>query len=654
MCEESVISENFKASLRSLLLNLLRSYKQPMLILDKNGIVHGCNSEILGIYNVKANELINKNIFKLSQEYSIAMPGDSIQNLLEDSNNKITFHRVDKKIFLKYFQWTIFLFPISAKQELVVLLAHDVTSILEAATREQLLLDSLIDSLPVEIFWKDKSLVYLGCNKRFVRSIGLRDKSEIIGKTDFDLPVDKEDSFAFREDDKRVIDSKIPKLDIVERQTFENGDEKFLITSKVPLFDDQGEIYGVLGVYRDITEQKKSENALKVAIKLAEEANCIKSEFIANMSHDIRTPLSGVVGMSQLLMDKLIDPDNKQHAQWIHECGVQLLGLLNDILTIIATDSVKNRQGDVNEEVFSLRQCIEDLVHLERPSTSMKGIALNVVIDDDIPDYLFGDRAGLYRILLNLLGNAIKFTSEGSVGVEVNISSRKDSKLHLHFKVIDTGIGIPIELQDKVFDRFYRVNPSYKGIYAGHGIGLHIAQTYVNRLGGKLKFVSEVGKGTCFYFDLAFSIEEHTNLNISPVIKKEPESAVNFAFNKTPVVLLVEDNCVALKVLESFAKAVKVRFFSVTDGESALDALTKQKFNLIITDIGLPGISGGELTEKIRAWEEKHSYLPVPIVGLTAHARDQVMDECLQVGMNDAYSKPMTLDIMQEIIRKFI
>lgn len=635
---------------------LLDSYTQPVLAMDTSGNVLDCNQHFLNVYGLTIERICNRNYFTHLKELGLALPGDSMQSLFDDESSKITFHRIDEKRFLKYLQWTLFKLHISANSVIFILLAHDVTPILEVATKEQLLLDSLIDSVPAEIFWKDKSLVYLGCNKSFVNSLDLKDKSEVIGKTDFDLPVDRKDSHFYRDDDLQIIRTKIGKLDIVERQFVNGQRERVLSTSKVPLFDDQGEVYGILGVCRDITEQKRSEDKLKQAITMAEQANYTKSEFIANMSHDIRTPLSGVVGISQLLVDTLSSSEHQQQAEWIHECGVQLLSLLNDILTVIASDDDSAKHAE-KEEVFSLRQCLDDLVHLERPSTEMKGISLDVNIDPDTPEFLYGDRSSLYRILLNLLGNAIKFTSVGGVCVNVKVLEMSEDKVRLHFVVSDTGIGIPEDLQNKVFDRFYRANPSYKGVYSGHGIGLHIANSYVTRMGGDLQFASAVGDGTSFYFDLGFKIAEGQKVDVLEKhltdCDKQDVPIVANGYD-SPTVLLVEDNYVALKVLESIAKLVNIRFVSANDGESALDIATRQNFNLIITDIGLPGISGKEFAHKLRAWEKMQDRASVPIIGLTAHVRDQVREKCIESGMNDAYSKPIDLQTMNEIIHRFI
>lgn len=647
----------FEVSFSEQISLLLNSYIQPSLAMDRNGAIFDCNEKFLTAYTTTKKSIFKQNYFEIFAGNKSYLPAESIEQLLGTKPNKITVHRSEKKRSLTYYQWTSFPFHLNSEVEIVILLAHDVTAILEAAIREQLLLDSLIDSIPVEIFWKDRDLVFLGCNKGFVNSLGLRDKKDVIGRTDFDLPVKFEDSDIFRADDLSIINSKVGRLNIEEVQRLKENEERILLTSKVPLFDDRGDVYGVLGVYRDITKQKKTENALKKAIADAKQANYAKSEFIANMSHDIRTPLSGVVGMSQILVDMLTDPDHKQRAKWIHESGVQLLGLLNDILTIIVADS-STEKGEKDYQVFSLRQCVEDIIQLEKPSTSMKGIFLDVAIDDDIPDYLIGDRSSLYRVLLNLLGNAIKFTSVGFVKIEIKKFTKKSEKIELQFKIVDTGIGIPKELQTKVFDRFYKVNPSYKGVYSGHGIGLHIAQSYVKSLGGDLNFTSEVGAGTTFYFNLAFDIA--VDVNIRSLIKEKMSVKKSQATLPTseetslPIILLIEDNYVALKVLESIVKLVGLKFVSANDGESALEIATSQNFKLIITDIGLPGISGNEFTLRIRDWEKQHGKRPVPIIGLTAHARSQIRDECLQAGMNDTYSKPMDVGTLKEIINRFM
>ena len=631
---------------------LISTWNQPTLAMDLNASVLYCNKIILSLYGINEKELLNKNYFDECSRLMIPMPALSLASLLDENENTVTSHKIDQQLRTKTFQWTTSKLQEPGQSNIVLLLGHDVTTIFDKATNDRLLWDSMIDYVPAQIFWKDKQLVYLGCNKSFVDSLGLNSKQEIIGKTDFDLPVDPKDSVLYRVDDRHIISSLQPKLNIEERQHVADRGQRVLSTSKVPLINDNGEAYGVLGIYRDITDQKQAEAALNNAKKIAENASYAKTEFIANMSHDIRTPLSGVVGLSQLLVDTLLEVKQKQYALWIHECSTQLLSLLNEILGVMSEDKVDRRA--VHSEVFSLRECVYDIVQLERPSTQMKFVDFNVMIDDDVPDLLVSDRSRIYRILLNLLGNAIKFTSNGSVTLIIKKQSFNMQQISLNIQVIDTGIGIPLDAQDKIFDRFYRASPSYKGVYSGHGIGLHIAKSYVNDLGSDLFFTSKEGEGTTFYFNLVCNLAENQKDDTI-------DASMTYCHNKSAEhrdlncqnlinVLLVEDNYIALKVLESITEAAKLSFMSATDGETAFDLVMKNQFNLIITDIGLPGMSGNELAQAIRVFEKSQKKSPTYIIGLTAHARESIRDECLKAGMNEVYTKPMSLETIQNII----
>jgi len=311
-----------------------------------------------------------------------------------------------------------------------------------------------------------------------------------------------------------------PKLNIEETQTLSDGNTRILSTNKTPLIDEHGNVYGVLAIYSDITERKNLERSLENAKNMAEAASRAKSEFIANMSHDLRTPLAGIVGMSELLQGDVDNQKQKQYAAWVNESGEQLLGLLNGILDVVSADNIK--ENDIQEETFELVQCLQDLIRLEIPSAQLKGLSLKTKIAPDVPPYLHTDRTKLHRILLNLLGNAIKFTENGEITIEVDTLNTSDGRVHLQFRVNDTGIGIPDHLQDKVFDRFYRVNPSHKGVYSGHGIGLHIAQSYVKLLGGEIKLHSQDNVGTTFYFDLNLKIGNKDDIKTTSKSGSQP------------------------------------------------------------------------------------------------------------------------------------
>ena len=390
--------------------------------------------------------------------------------------------------------------------------------------QEPKFIDDLINQLPAAIFWKNTESVFLGCNKYFANLAGLSSPQDIIGVTDYDLPWGEHEGHLYRKDDQEVMQSKLPKLNIEESQTLSDGRVITLLTNKIPLFSKQNAIVGVLGIFHDITARKEMERSLEKAKNEAEASNHAKTEFIANMSHDIRTPLSGIVGMSELLKQEVKEPEQQQYAHWVNESGQQLLSLLNGILDVVSANNVT--ENDRHEEAFDLHQCLQDIVQLELPTTKLKGIDLQINISDETPRFIISDRTKIHRILLNLLGNAIKFTQKGMVAIEISCQSRTNEQVDIEFTVKDTGMGIPEALQDTVFERFSRVTPSCKGLYAGHGLGLHIAQSYVKLLGGEIKLRSKEGLGTSFYFVLPCKVSHcsaiSTPHHVPSPINREP------------------------------------------------------------------------------------------------------------------------------------
>ncbi|KTD07032.1 PAS domain-containing hybrid sensor histidine kinase/response regulator [Legionella jamestowniensis] len=516
---------------------------------------------------------------------------------------------------------------------------------------EEQLTNTIIDYLPAQIFWKDKDLYYLGCNMAFVKSLGLTSKEEIIGKSDFDLPVSEENSVTFRADDRTVIQSKQPKLNIEESQILIDGTERILSTSKVPLLDETGEAYGVLGIYIDITDRIKMERSLAKAKEQAEISNRAKTEFIANMSHDIRTPVGGIIGISKLMEERLEHPEDKQYAHWINESGQQLLSLLNSVLDIVSTTN--NIDNHLIEEEFDLYQTLTSLINLELPTVKLKGLELKLDFDKAITKTVITDRTKLVRILLNLIGNAIKFTEKGTITIHVKKIKEEVDFEEIEFTIADSGIGIPPELQQKVFDRFYRINPSYKGKYEGHGVGLHIVQNYLNILNSSIALESEVDVGTKVTFNIKV---KHGQQPVMFNVTSRDEEVTPAYFGEgyqTPTILVVEDNPIALRIVESLLKQAGCRYRSAANGEEALSLLEKNTFDLILTDIGLPGISGQELAEIIRR-EKNNSIASLPIIGLTAHAAEKIEKSCLHAGMNKVLSKPISAKVLQETLVTFL
>ncbi|MBL7479559.1 ATP-binding protein [Legionella bononiensis] len=515
-------------------------------------------------------------------------------------------------------------------------------------------LDTIIAEIPVSVYWMNKDYIYLGCSNSMAKLLNLPSRHDIVGKTYADL-YDKKSAAFYKKSDKSVIEHGMS-LSLEEPLYQPDGTKLIYISKKVPLYDGHGNIMGMLGISTDITERKKMEHDLKLAKEAAEAADRAKTEFIANMGHDIRTPLSGVIGMAELLENSLENEEQKFEAHIIHDSGEELLSMLNDILDDIKAGTIND--GEPHLAPFNIHQCVDDLIKLERPTTTTKRLGLFVEMDEAVPQIIISDRKKIQRILLNLLSNAVKFTKSGHITLTIKCVERKKDRVQLQFSVSDTGIGIPKELQTKVFERFYRSSPSYKGIYKGYGLGLHIAKTYVEQLGGHITVISQEGVGSTVQFDLPCHISQNETVQPSKHNKKPASSLsidkIENANTLSPLCLLIEDNPTALVVLESLITKAGCQFKTATNGEEALNLIKLHHFDLIITDIGLPGISGTEFCALTRTWEQTHNQSSQPIIGLTGHARDAAYDECIASGMNDVFSKPANIELIHSLIKTYI
>lgn len=505
--------------------------------------------------------------------------------------------------------------------------------------------ESILAVMPGHVSWLDKNNVFLGCNNLQARDARLPSRKDIIGKTNHDMPwKDRADEL------NRISDEVMQTGELYTAEEYSVMANGLAIYDSqiIPLRNQHNEIIGVLRVASDITEQKKMEAALRRAKEAAEVANHAKTEFIANMGHDIHTPLSGIVGMSKLLEDRITGSEEKQFVHWINESGNQLLKLLQRVLTVVSDNKIN--ESDITEEIFDLRKSAEGIAHLVFPTVKMKKLNLQLNIDSAVPHYLITDGTKLHRVLLNLVGNAIKFTEKGSITIDIKVLVDDKEYVQIEFSVSDTGMGIPDALQTKIFDRFFRVSPSRKEGYGGHGVGLHIAQNYVGLLGGEIKLTSELGVGSTFYFTLPMKVARKENVVIE---KNQNDAPLSTVFATSYNLLLVEANIIALRFLESLAIQTNCRFASATDAEHALKLVKSMDFDLILTDVELPKISGHELTHQIRAWEKMSHRSSVPIIGLTAHNLDESSD-CSKSEMNKIISKPVQLATIQELIQQFV
>jgi len=509
------------------------------------------------------------------------------------------------------------------------------------------LLLQIMQKVPEYIFWKDTHFIYQGCNEKFANLVGLS-CADVIGKTDRDMPWGGYTDILYLKEDRRIIETGCSILRKEVSMKFgSHFKKKYLSVSKVPLYDDEKKIIGILGIFIDITNQKKSREKLKKAKEKSEIASKSKSIFIANMSHDIRTPLTGIIGMASLLESEVQTTTEKKYARNIRISGERLNDLLNSILELVSSDHIDDTR--VNKKTFDLRQLIQDIHDIYLLNAQEKKIDLKIEIDSClVPTLVFSDRLKLYRALFNIVGNAIKFTEKGEIIIKVKHLENTDSQARLEFSVSDTGIGIAADFQDKVFDQFSRETPSYKGIYQGHGVGLNLAKNSLAALGSKINLLSQQGHGSTFYFELNVDIDQ-----AEKSIQKKPPDSVNTISSTSPTVLLVEDDQIAMMVVQMLLSKLGFSFISASTGEEALVLAKSRHYDFILTDLGLPKMSGEEFARHLREWEKTIEKKPVPIIALTGHGDPKVAQSCFEAGMNYVLVKPLAVVALQNILKEF-
>ncbi len=389
----------------------------------------------------------------------------------------------------------------------IQLIGKDITSYYQSKANETQLkstLDNIINHVPHYILWKDRQSVFLGCNKMLADSLGLNSPEEVMGKTDFDFPWTKEQSEAYRADDQDIMFSGKPKLGYEEYQKQADGSERIMLCSKVPLKDALQNVCGILAIYTDITEIKEKEHILRIAKNEAEAANNIKSEFIRNMEHDIRTPFSGIHGMANILAQQENDTNKKEMLTDIASCAKELLDYCNDILDF---SQIEAGALPVINKKFELHSMLKRIEEMETPPAKLKELDFKVNIDSQAPKLLIGDAHRIKRILINLISNAIKFTSKGHVHLYVNlVRARAERDVILQFIIHDSGIGIPIEKQNMVYEKFTRLVSANKGTYRGQGLGLRIVKQFMEEMDGDVEIESTENKGTKFICTIPFKL----------------------------------------------------------------------------------------------------------------------------------------------------
>lgn len=518
---------------------------------------------------------------------------------------------------------------------------------ISAIRESEALYSSLVERMPMQVVRKDLSGKVVFGNQLYCESMGMT-LDEIIGKTDFDL-FPKDLAKKYREDDRRVVKAgKV--VNYVEAHEKSDGRRVYVETFKGPVHDAAGNISGIQIMFWDVTDRHRAEQEVRAAKEvaeaakeMAEQANQAKSEFLANMSHEIRTPMNGIIGMTELLLHTSPTAEQRDYLNIVKQSADSLLRLLNDILDFSKIEAGKL---DLDEHSFSLRDCVGQTIQTLGCRAGGKGLELLSHVAPEIPDALIGDAGRLGQIIMNLVGNAIKFTEQGEVEVDVSCQSSEEDSICLEFSVRDTGIGIPPDRQQTIFESFRQADASTNRRFGGTGLGLTISTQLVEMMEGRIWVESDVGKGTVFHFTARFGVDDDSAQR-SPVAVE--------ALQGLPA-LVVDDNETSRLILVEMLDSWGLTVTASADGDAAIGELrraaeTGNPYQIVILDCGMQPIDGFAVATQMQQQQDVDLGDYYTIM-LSSAVKAGDVEQCRQLNVARYMQKPAVhSDVLNTILR---
>ena len=495
------------------------------------------------------------------------------------------------------------------------------------------ILRKVLDNIPIRVYWKNSESEFLGCNASFINEMSLSNENELIGKTDFDL-FKREDAEKKREDEVKIMLSGKPRLKYQELNV-QKDQERWVLTSKLPFFDENNKVIGIIGTTEDITDRIEIEEKLKKATEEAIAANLSKSTFLSNMSHEIRTPMNAILGYSQLLQDDdNLTKTQQESLKTINKSGEHLLELINDIL-----DMSKIEAGRVilNPSDFNLKELLKEVEQLFKIKASQKNIDLSFTIAKNVPAIIYADESKIKQVIINLVGNSLKFTTEGFVKVIVEkLESHK-----LEIKVKDSGKGILKNEQEAIFRPFEQAQDGRQA-EGGTGLGLAISRKFSNLMEGDITIESEYGKGAEFAFSFKF-LEGNKDL-----LKNDKDEAQIVSLSPDSMglkVAIVDDRFENRDILYKKLNPLGFDTRMAENGKEAVELYQEWKPDIVLMDVVMPVMNGVEATRQILKIAENQNH-KVKIFVVSASALESEQKEIMKIGATVFIKKPVIFNLL--------